>query len=356
MTVILTLAAAELAARLVWPEQPYDSCAVADPALGYRMRPNCVSVMKAAEGPWYAAQYNECGYRTPQSCGPAPPATRRIALLGSSVAEGLRVPYQNTIASRLASELTGRCKLPVEVQNLGSAPNLGARLIRRMKEALALHPDLALVIVTPWDVEADLTVESPEIGAPNRTAGFAPDLKRISAVVQQSRAVTIGESFLFRNRSLYVPAYLRYGDKADYLRPPFTPAWHERLQKYDELLGQLSDMAHAAGIPLVLSFVPAVATMTMMTEPQLPPGIDPYVLIRAISDSARRHGVAFVDVSPALRDYAQPDRLYYQVDGHLSGVGQPIAARSITDAIMAGSFPAFADCRTSRPPRMDAAR
>jgi hypothetical protein len=55
MTVIMTLAAAEPCTRLLWPEQPTDSCALPDPDLGYRMRPNCTSVMKAAEGPLYTA-------------------------------------------------------------------------------------------------------------------------------------------------------------------------------------------------------------------------------------------------------------------------------------------------------------
>jgi hypothetical protein len=356
MTVVVTLGAAEILARVFWPEQPNDSCAVPDPDLGYRTKPNCSSVMKAAEGPWYTNQYNECGYRSPQSCGPVPAGTRRIALMGSSVAEGLHVPYEDTIGGRLADDLTRQCQTTVEVQNLGSAAYLGTRLIGRMKEALALNPDAVLLLVTPWDIETELSVEPPKIARQAEPAGFGGRQKQISVLLQQSRAVTIMEHFLFRNRAFYVPAYLHYGDKADYLRPPFTPAWRARLRKYDELIGQLTDMARAAGVPLMLSFVPAPATMVMMTEPQPPPGIDPYAFIRAISDIAEHHGAAFVDTSPALREHGQPERLYYQVDGHLSGLGQPIAAQSIAAGLMTDSFPAFADCRANKPWHMDAAR
>jgi hypothetical protein len=356
LTLAITLGAAEVFARVFWPEQPNDTCAVPDPNLGYRTKPNCSSVMKAAEGPWYTNQYNECGYRSPQSCGPVRAGTRRIALMGSSVAEGLHVPYPDTIAARLADNLTAQCNTPVEVQNLGSAAYLGTRLISRMTDALALHPDAVLLIVTPWDIETELSVEPPKIAGEAPAAAFGGRQKQISVLLQESRAITILEHFLFRNRSFYVPAYLHYGDKADYLRPPFTPAWRTRLQKYDELVGQLADMAQDAGVPLMLSFVPAPATMVMMTEQRPPPGIDPSVFIRAIDDIAGHHGAAFVDTSPALRKHDQPERLYYQVDGHLSGLGQPIAAQSIADGIVTGPFPAFSDCRANKPRRMNAAR
>ncbi len=356
LTVIATLAAAEIFARAVWPEQSSDSCAIPDPYLGFRLKPNCSSVMKVAEGPWYTSQYNECGYRSPQSCGPVPAGTRRIALMGSSVAEGQHVPYQDTIAARLADDLTTQCKMPVEVQNLGSAAYLGTRLIGRMKEALALDPDAVLLIVTPWDIETELSAEPPKIAGPADQAAFGGQQKQLSMLIKESRTVTIMEHYLFRNRSFYVPAYLHYGDKADYLRPPFTPAWQTRLRRYDELIGQLSDMAHAAGVPLMLSFVPAPATMVMMTEPHPPPGVDPYVFIQAINGIAARHGAEFVDTSPALREHGQPERLYYQVDGHLSGLGQPIAAQSIAEGMMAGPFPAFAKCRANTLPHLDAAR
>jgi hypothetical protein len=356
LTVIVMLGTAEILARVLWPEQPDNSCAIPDPYLGYRIRPNCSSVMKVAEGPWYTSQYNECGYRSPQSCGPVPAGTRRIALLGSSVAEGLAVPYEDTIAARLADDLTAQCKTPVEVQNLGSAAYLGTRLIPRMKEALALDPDAVLLIVTPWDIETELNAEPPKIAGAAEQAAFGGRQKQLSVLIKESRTFTIMEHYLFRNRSFYVPAYLHYGDKADYLRPPFTPAWQTRLQRYDELVGQLSDMAHAAGVPLMLSFVPAPATMVMMTEPHPPAGVDPYVFIQAINGIAARHGAEFVDTSPALREHDLPERLYYQVDGHLAGLGQPIAAQSIAEGLTAGPFPAFAQCRANKLRHMDAAR
>ena len=81
LTMLALSAAAEVGARMGWPEQKFNSCKIPDRALGYRFKPNCTSVMKAAEGPWFTNTYNSCGYRSPQSCRAAPAGTRRIALI-----------------------------------------------------------------------------------------------------------------------------------------------------------------------------------------------------------------------------------------------------------------------------------
>jgi hypothetical protein len=296
--------------------------------------------MKTPEGPWYTNQYNECGFRTPQSCGPTPDGTVRIALLGSSVAEGLHVPYPDTLGARLADDLTKTCGHSVEVQNLGAAGYLGDLLIGRMEDALAVKPNAVLLIVTAWDIESLLSGGGGEIGG----GGMQ---RRLFQMFGESRAIVITEHFLFRNRSIYEPIYLRYGDKADYLRPPFTPAWQERLRHFDGLIGKLSNQASTAGAPLIIAFVPPQAPMVLMTSPKTHPGINPFALGDAIKAAAERHGATFVDTSQVLRQREKPELLYYQVDGHLSGEGLPVAASFIADKLMSGSLATFANCRSS---------
>ena len=100
LTITLLLLGSEVAARHFFPESSGgDSCRVADATIGFKYRPNCTSRVKSAEGPWVVNHYNECGYRTNQSCGAKPSGSTRIALIGSSVAQGSYVGYDEIWAT-----------------------------------------------------------------------------------------------------------------------------------------------------------------------------------------------------------------------------------------------------------------
>lgn len=351
LTVIVMLGAAEIGARVVWPEQGLNSCEVHGADHAATFRPNCTSTMKTAEGPWYTNQYNECGFRTPQSCGRPPDGTLRIALLGSSIAEGLWVRYPDTLGARLAYDLTRKCATPVDVQNLGGHAYTGDRLIGRMEEALAVRPNAVLLMVTPYDIQKVLDGQKMSDGGidDGRDGG---ELRRLSLTLRESRAVVVASHFLFRNRSVAVNraiSYLdRYGDIADYLRPPFTPAWQERLRHFDVLIGKLSDRAHEAGAPLILAYVPPVVPVVLVASSTVPPGVDPFALVNGIRAVAEGHGAVFVDTSQDLSQRERPELLYYQVDAHLSGQGLPVVASIIADKLMSKSLATFANCRSSQ--------
>ena len=342
LTVLCLLGGAESAARLLWPRLGENACRVPDPVLGYRYRGNCASVMKTPEGPWYTSSYNSCGYRSEAPCGPVPPGSRRIALIGSSISEGYWVEYPDTIAARVGLDLTRMCRAPVEVQNLGGPGYSGEKLAARMDEALRLRPDAVLLVIAPFDVE-DASV-GDQVPATLDTSLQ----KRLFDKLKESRALVMAQSFLFRDPAVYLPLYLRYGDKADFLRPPFSARWRERLAALDRLVAELSDRAHRAGVPFILGFVPQEAQVALMAAGRvIPPGIDPTSLQTEIANIAARHGAVFADTTQALRIQPAPERLYYQVDGHLSGAGQPIAAASIARTFADRLGGPFANCRAS---------
>jgi uncharacterized membrane protein len=254
------------------------------------------------------------------------------------------VPYADTIGYRLSDDLTRLCRAPVDVQNLGGIGYfVPARLEERLDEALALKPDAVLLVMAPADIETgmvDDTAAAADAAAGERLGAQA----RLFRALKQSRAVVVAQHFIFRDMAIYLPLYLRYGDKADFLRPPFTPAWQARLALFDALLTELTRRTSAAGVPLVVAFVPQEAQIALMAGRPLPPGVDPDALPRALAEIAARHGAGFADTSQALRTHPDPERLYYQVDGHLSGEGQPIAAAFIARRFVTGAAPAFASC------------
>jgi hypothetical protein len=342
LTALGLLAGAEVVSRLVWPGQVSNACRMPDPVLGYRYRPNCSAVMKTPEGPWYTSAYNSCGYRSTAPCGPKPVGSHRIALIGSSTSEGYLVEYQDTIGARVGMDLTRMCRAPVEVQNLGGPGYIGDRLMARMDEALRLRPDAVLLLITPFDVE---DASAGKVGAEKTDTSIQ---KRLFDALKGSRALGMAESFLFRDPSVYLPLYLRYGDKADFLRPPFTARWRERLDILDRLVEGLADRAHRANVPLTVAFVPQEAQVAMMAPGRTaPPGIEPTALPKAIEAITTRHGAEFADTTQALSIQPAPEKLYYQVDGHLAGTGQPIAATVIARTLANQGDGPFANCRAA---------
>jgi hypothetical protein len=175
--------------------------------------------------------------------------------------------------------------------------------------------------------------------------------------LKDSRALEMTQHYLFRAPSIYVPVYLRYGDRADFLRPPFTEKWRHRLQVLDRIVDGLAARAQQARVPFVLAFIPHEAEIALMAPGQnLPPGIDPNALPAAIGAIAARHGVSFIDTSLGLRNDPAPEHFYYTVDGHLSGAGQPAVGAYIAQRLAADQGSAFSDCDSAALHQMKAQR
>jgi hypothetical protein len=363
-TTLILLVLAEGVARTAFPERKENACVVYDHGIyGHHYKPNCISTMKAAEGPWYTNRYNECGYRSNTSCGPVAPGVRRIALVGSSVSEGYLVEYPHTFAAQLGDDLTAMCRAPVDVQNLGATGYIGRLLVPRMAEALRLKPQAVLYFLSPYEVQLQLdrqafrfpdsSIDPPLVQPISSVAAQPTALSKdqlrqvVSDLIRESRAVAVAQHFMFGNLPLYLSIYLNFGDKADFLRPPFTPLWQARLRQVDMLFAALAEQAHQAGVPLILVFVPHQAEIAVEAGEAKAAGIDPRAFPAALEASAIRHGAVFIDSSEILEKQPDPAGLFYRVDGHPSGKGQPIIARYVASRMAAMTSGPFSDCRGS---------
>jgi hypothetical protein len=308
--------------------------------------------MKTPEGPWYTNSYNECGYRSDTPCRPLPPGHRRIAVIGTSLSEGHLVPYRDTLVAGLAAGLGRMCGAPVDVQNLGAIGYHGDLLLRRMAEALRLHPDAVLFVTNPYDIEI-LLGEGAEGAAPRAPPNVQ---QRVFTTLRSSRALEMAQHVLFRDPAIYLPMYLRYGDKADFLRPPFTASWQDRLRRFDLLVGALAAQASQARVKLMVAFVPQAAQLWLMTGQPVPPGIDPAALPAAIAAIADRHGAWFADTALDMSAAPKPEDLFYIVEGHMSAAGHRIAAAAIARGFVTAADSPFADCRGALSAAVQAAR
>jgi hypothetical protein len=352
-TILLIFGISELLTRVIWAEHKTGSCTVVDPVAGDHFKPNCATRSKNAEGPWTTYQYNECGYRSATSCGPKAPGTIRIAILGSSVSQGLYVPYEQTYFARTASDLSRSCNRPVDVQNLGVPGSSPIYAYRRVQEALALQPDIVVYLIAPFDLEQRIDPEElAERNNSTRTGLQAKPavhltlspMKRLEGTLVESRTVLVAQHFLFQNRDTFLRMYMLYGDKADFLRQPLTPAWQQRYADLDLIIGDMAAKLRAAGVPLVVIPVPSRAEAALLSSRELPANVDPSAFGHQIESIAAKHGADHVDLMQPFGSIPNSENLFYVVDGHVTPEGQQVIAQALSRRLLDGSIPALAHC------------
>jgi hypothetical protein len=357
LTVCIMLGAAEVIADRFFDESGAETCSVLDPLHGYRIRPNCSSWRKAAEGPRVENTYNDCGYRSRESCAPPPPGTVRVATLGASTAQGMKVAQDEILTARLGRLLSAACHRPVEFQNMGVPGYKPLDQYLRVDEALAMAPDIVMLVIVPFDLEGnedpnrianrdhpELLVR-PQVAAAERTH---PLFQQINDALSGSRAVVAAEHFLYQDRATYVRLFLKYGDKADYLRLPLSTAWERRLRDLEILLGGMADKIHAAGKPFVVVLGPQLIQVALLNPADRPNGVDPFAIGRRFKEIADRHGILFVNALDYFRTAARPESLFYAVDGHMTGDGYAVVAKGLAHDLPTSGLKPFARCTVDK--------
>ena len=350
-TVIVLFAAAEVIARNIWSAGEKGYCIVQDPSNGPEGKPNCTAKVKIPESAWVTETYNSCGYRSPAPCGPKPAGTDRIVVLGSSVAEGYLVPGDEIFPAQAAKTLSQACARPVEFQNLGTEGAAPIYSYRRLREALALKPDLVVMAINPWDVEQQIDPKLMAMRKDPRPIDQAPaliiklsPLQKLQSLVRDSRTLLVAQHYLLQNRDIFLNLYLHGGDHTAFVKVPFTPAWDKRFRDVDLLLGEMAAEFHSAGVPFLVLAVPERAQALMLTTPNLPANVDPYAFDRRISQIAAQYGILYVDGLKALAQVPKPDRLFFVVDGHPTPEAHVLMGQAIARKLIAAKIAPFSSC------------
>ncbi len=151
------------------------------------------------------------------------------------------------------------------------------------------------------------------------------------------------QHFLYQNDDIYLPMYLRSGNKSDYLRAPLNAFWQGRLRSYDAMVGTIADRFHAAGVPMALVFVPQRAQAGLAAKVDPPTGIHPLLVNQVLRSIADKHGIAFIDATTSIARSKRVGDNYYPIDGHLNGQGHAVVASAIVDGLIA-DLPLFQGC------------
>jgi hypothetical protein len=242
------------------------SCLVlTDPTTGTRGIPNTVCRQKSFESDLTEFKFNNCGDRTMLNCGPKPPGTYRVVMVGSSFAEGVWVPMDKTFAALLPAELssiTGR-----KVQVYDEAINWGTPHVvdLRLNKVLAAEPDMILWPLTPWDIEnAPLVIpyvpsfEAAKTKAANikregrlerlhnklTSLGVAGAVRlgwsRLLDAFQQTETGQLLQHYFYKSQTQYLKHYLMQGESAAFLRTDLSPTLRENLASFDNYVGDLT--------------------------------------------------------------------------------------------------------------------
>ena len=321
----------ELALRARYPDREYDVC-VNEHAASPHGKPNCVSKSKTAEGPWVENRYNECGYRSPRSCGPKPAGTMRIAIIGSSTANGWLVPEAETLSGRLPAAITRACDRPVETQNLAVGGMSLRQLVDRSREAIRLDPDVLVLVVTSYDLEN--TSDKPATGK-----------RQIRKIVDQFNG-ELGELTMYQMARM---AYLSRED--DYVAHIASIQKSRSRLNADAaaglvvLAGQLRQVA-ALGrdrhVPILMMFAP---NRGEVIDARLAHGRKPPADI-ALATIAREAGIPYDDTLDEIPANVPTALFFYTVNYHPNSLGHLYLTRSLEQSLIQ-NLPVFRGCKYS---------
>lgn len=340
MTMFAMAVVAECIARRIFSESKttLNSCLILTEASGVRGISNSVCVEKIPEGPLMTYKFDCSGFRTGMDCGPKPPGTYRIVMIGSSVAMGERVPMEGTVAALLPKELSHQAGRRLDLYNEAMGFGFPRNVALRFNDVLSAKPDLILWVLTPMDVKLAgfRYSENPSKGdAPRPVGSLKSSIKeKLREHLGHILTVFALRHLLYEHESQnqYVQAYLAAPDedtpfsKADsgFLRNNPSPEWEAHLREFDAYATDIEARAKAAGVPLVASLVPNRAQAAMISMGQWPAGFDPYRLGRDLRTIITSHGGAYVDILPDFRTVPNPEHYYYPVDGHPDAGGHAI--------------------------------
>lgn len=336
-TILILLLGGEVAARLIYVQDDAAEPCEYGPLGDFRYHPMCTSRTKVWEGPWITQHFNDCGYRTAESCAPRPPGSLRVVVMGSSTARGALVNYPDSFAAMASDVLSKRCGGLVDFQNMGTEASDVNTLDRRMAEALSLRPSAIVMTIGPFDL---VHLQDLPRAAGQTTATEASTLRTMVNRLRESRLFLLMQYYLYRDPAFQIRAFLLNTDAADYVRAPLSPAWQQRSAALGDLLGRMT--ARSDGVPILLVYTPERAQVALARQPIDRSDIDPFVLGSTLRRIAAEHGVRFVDSTQAFADATDFQSLFYLTDGHPAVGGHAALARVVEQGLL--TAPTFARC------------
>ncbi len=342
------LGTAQFVAARVFAERGDEGCRSTERPGPPRHTPNCQFQYKMPEGALVTYRFNECGFRSQAPCGPKPPGTLRVVLMGTSLTMGLGVSNEETFADRLQQQLTRACARPVEVENMGALTRFSG-LPDFAHDALALSPDVIVLTVLPFDLEQRAVVahqrKLEKQGILGRINGSWHDL---ALEMRQIAFVRAAQHLMLLNRQFLYKTYLNGAGSKELMSVPPPPAGERKYADFDKMLAALAAGLKGSGVPLVVMTVPNRVAAALASDHSTLPATDPYQFGRIIGVIAVRNGAIPLDATPDFAKIPNAEQLYFPVDNHPIGAGHAVIAQALADRLTDGSIPQLSACHVSQ--------
>ncbi|MEW6273134.1 MAG: SGNH/GDSL hydrolase family protein [Thermodesulfobacteriota bacterium] len=269
------------------------------PDLGYELRPGVDTIARGVH-----VTINERGMRGPSLPAERAAGTRRILVLGDSVAFGFRLEYDDTFGVRLERELEERTRAPHEVLNAGvegyNTQNQLAWLRKRLPE---LEPDVVVLVFNLNDYDYGpvmgplgiLTLDQTQRVRRFSLANVSEFYLLLRWLVATQGRVWVGDAVgptpqpggaaadRFDPFDRYVSAL-----RKQYYRAPSDRRWQVMVDS----LRALHELTSARGIRLVLAIVPD-GDQIGVAQPDLTPQ-------SRLRELCAEIGLECVDLQPAF--------------------------------------------------------
>lgn len=332
-SVVVALGIAESAAATLRDGAfPYLNIFEADADFGVRLRPNAQTAVRSFSGNVTSVQTNALGFRTDAPSNESG-ADTRVLLVGDSQMFGYNVDFADSTAALLEGD-------DIEVLN-AAVPSWGpSEYVAIVAELAPSYRPTHLIFV------ANVANDWLESEAPNRLRTTERDGWLVARHPDlQSPVEFPGRDFLF-GRSHLVYAVRKIASHVGDSAPPRTAAVDQLVQRLDEL--RQSPDAHRSRITRHLLAARDACECTVIAT-ALPLDLQVYAgewakyrarprdlrATEALADEfledAEEHGIATVDLMPALR--AASPGAFLTDDYHLSPAGHRAVATSLAAAV-----------------------
>ena len=206
---------------------------------------------------------------------------------------------------------------------------------------MSLSPDVVIFSFSPDDLLPRLTPDQmtqrdKPRGPSPRTAvdTRVPALQSIHQLLaKESTSVVMAQHYLFQNTDTCIRSYLASGEKVDYLRQPFTPAWNSRFAGLQTLVDDMAARLRAQGIPLILVSIPSRVQVALLRAQYREGHVDAFALGRKVQKTAEEAGATYVDLMSPFSRYARPEDLFFVVNLHPTSEGHAVIARQLTPVV-----------------------
>jgi hypothetical protein len=381
MTIALLAGSTELIARQLYPPmQGHDmfDCVKgkSSPHNGSQGVPNAVCRGSVNDSPFTEYRLNSCGHRAGMECGPKPPSTFRIVMLGTSFAIGEGVPVEKAFPTLLPNELSQLTARKVQLYNEGMFSEVPYVVAPHLDTVLAAEPDAILWILSPHDLAEESAILSgdpiPDAGgkinpvpkadpAPKVDLGIQASVEGCLHTILSTRQaagamsdfrknclamdtphlafLVLIKHFLYENQGLYVKSYLKNDVKAGFLRIQPSAGWQEALQRFEVDDAEIESQAKAGGAQIVAVLVPNRAQAAMISRGDWPAGFDPYKLDNELRAIITSHGGTYIEILPDFRGLPNPEQYYFPVDAHPNAEGHAIIADILARELTSGAVP-----------------